>query len=62
VQPLLRYSMIDDTFHDDITSVSDLKGAIKVNREERLRRKAIERKKQGKNERVNPVKVYKQAK
>lgn len=51
--------MIDETFHQDIIMVTDLKGQIKVGREERLKRKAIEKKKQAKNERVNPVKLYK---
>lgn len=54
--------MIDDTFHQDICMVSDLKGQIQVGREERLRRKAIEKKKQAKADRVNPVKIYKQSK
>lgn len=53
--------MIDDTFHDDISLVANLKVQINEGRQERLRRKAIEKKKQEKlkNERVNPVKIYK---
>lgn len=63
VQPFMRYSMIDDTFHEDINMVTTLKGQIQLGREERLKRKAIEQKKQQKKqERVNPVKLYKEGK
>ena len=62
VQPFMRYSMIDDSFQDEISGVSSLKEQIQLGRNERLKRKAIEKKKAEKDKKVNPVKIYKESK
>lgn len=62
VQPFRSYSMVDDTFHQDINMVTSLKAEIQSGREERLKRKALETRKNTKPERINPVALYKEGK